>query len=586
MENNKLTNVQKRIASIMLANDNIDEYEISDVIISFGYLLKKENIDTVKELIVRYSDEIHSRLNDYLYEKDDIIEDIYCLVDSIKSIKNKSDKGSEERKIIREELNKLKNLCNIYSTKINTNNNESQTEAYYKILSILLLNESNYDKIEELLKRKNKICNLRYNDRHIVVDILDLYIINLIKMIKDKNSDYINPTYLKNVYYLFTKNPCCRLTNEDKLEIINMINEMNVYISSSLKSKKRRRKAHKELNSLRPNKYFNDNDIIEEKKYSDDYLAHFSIDLRNNLKYIIKDDNFEEVFLCHNQPYKIEPKKDGTIKLTAYAINYEPLISEKSLIQEYFEYSELKQKNVDDFFHSTLHPKLNNIYPAIAYELTFYPSGKIKSLNVKQCNMKVVEENKILTNSENMIALNDLYKKSIIKNGGLYTSYDLGSWNEHFENVLEQEYIKFLNSARLPFIYHGYSKFDKDLAEKNMNELNSYFSCLSKSDSYEIANILFSNTDRMHYSVLPIDDAVYDLRLLDPISYLGIENQRMLNNLYFNCRKYEHKERLHRLKLSTLYKYIENVDELNKNINYVGITQKFSKGKIKNLIRI
>ena len=174
MENNKLTNVQKRIASIMLANDNIDEYEISDVIISFGYLLKKENIDTVKELIVRYSDEIHSRLNDYLYEKDDIIEDIYCLVDSIKSIKNKSDKGSEERKIIREELNKLKNLCNIYSTKINTNNNESQTEAYYKILSILLLNESNYDKIEELLKRKNKICNLRYNDRHIVVDILDL----------------------------------------------------------------------------------------------------------------------------------------------------------------------------------------------------------------------------------------------------------------------------------------------------------------------------------------------------------------------------------------------------------------------------
>ena len=113
MENNKLTNVQKRIASIMLANDNIDEYEISDVIISFGYLLKKENIDTVKELIVRYSDEIHSRLNDYLYEKDDIIEDIYCLVDSIKSIKNKSDKGSEERKIIREELNKEKSNVKI-----------------------------------------------------------------------------------------------------------------------------------------------------------------------------------------------------------------------------------------------------------------------------------------------------------------------------------------------------------------------------------------------------------------------------------------------------------------------------------------
>ena len=63
--------------------------------------------------------------------------------------------------------------------------------------------------------------------------------------------------------------------------------------------------------------------------------------------------------------------------------------------------------------------------------------------------------------------------------------------------------------------------------------------------------------------------------------------QRMLDDCYFNQRLYSNKERLHKLKLIYLDKYIKLVEELNKKIDYLDPNViKISRGKIKNRIRL
>ena len=139
----------------------------------------------------------------------------------------------------------------------------------------------------------------------------------------------------------------------------------------------------------------------------------------------------------------------------------------------------------------------------------------------------------------------------------------------------------------MPYIYYGCSKPSLDEIEQNMNDLAKTLNEIDKSIASDIINIINTKNDTYHYSNLPIPNGEYKLNLLNPISYLGLENQRMLDNLYFNTRLYSTNERIHRLKLQYLNQYIKKVEELNKNLDYIDPEViKINKGRIKNRIKL
>ena len=49
-------------------------------------------------------------------------------------------------------------------------------------------------------------------------------------MIKNKNSDYVNKDYLRQIYYLFTKSYYIRLSNDERKELDSILNEFMSYI--------------------------------------------------------------------------------------------------------------------------------------------------------------------------------------------------------------------------------------------------------------------------------------------------------------------------------------------------------------------
>ena len=110
---------------------------------------------------------------------------------------------------------------------------------------------------------------------------------------------------------------------------------------------------------------------------------------------------------------------------------------------------------------------------------------------------------------------------------------------------------------------------------------------LNKSDSREVINILSSTIDEFHYSIVPIENPKYDLKLIDSFNYLGLSNQRMLGNLYFNDMQIQKLNRLRKVKKDYEKKYTEKIDELNKSFDYVDRHEiKESKGKIKRKLGI
>ena len=125
-----------------------------------------------------------------------------------------------------------------------------------------------------------------------------------------------------------------------------------------------------------------------------------------------------------------------------------------------------------------------------------------------------------------------------------------------------------------------------NVIEKDLYDLNDVLYDMEKPDAYDLVNIMSSKIDTYHYSNLEIPNGEYKLNLLNPISLLGMENENMLVNCYFNERLLND-ERLHSLKIKFMDDYIKQVSELNAKLDYVDPNLiKHSRGKIKNRIRL
>lgn len=578
--NCELSDVQKEICQKLNYDSFLDEYEIEDIIVSFTYFIKNIDIVNSKAKILNNTNVVCTKLYEYLFNQPEIFVEFNSLIDALATEIRKYEKDSIERKVLKEVNKKFIDIYNIYKNEIN----EKGNDPYFELLENWLNDENNYLFICELFRRKTNLCNSHNNEKHIVIYILEKYIENFKKMIVDKNGDYINKNYLKEIYFLFTKSDYLRITNEEKEIIDTMLKDFSIYIKETLIKEKRKNAALEELKSMKSMHFYKRTKEYEFREFSFDSLLYDANRICSGCNEYVKNKECVDTFLVGDTAYSILEREDE-ISLCIYAFDIHNFASKNSIIDLYFERCEFENEDIDNLISRTFNFKLNKKYPTICYNLKFYKSGKFKELVVKKENIVITQQFKTFAQLNNEFI--DLYQKSIIKNGGISTTYNLSTLNKHFEEILNNEFVRFIQENKLPFIYCGYRLPSIDDINNNMNQLTPILYNLDKDIAYEIINIVSSRIDRKHYSIYPIENAIYDLRLINPFCYIGLEHQRMLGNIYFNEYDFIDENKKNKEKNSRLNKYDLMVRDLNSSMEYVDPAEiRESKGKIKRRLKI
>ena len=202
----------------------------------------------------------------------------------------------------------------------------------------------------------------------------------------------------------------------------------------------------------------------------------------------------------------------------------------------------------------------------IKEDIKFYPSKiKIKKLSNK-------------TNDDNLIKLLKIY------NGELNENITLSDIDKYFENILNDCIISYFETNNLPFIYSGKKQKDQMEFVQIMNQIGHILTKLEKDEFNKIYNIVNSDIDRFHYTIMPFDGE-YQLSIINPTDYIGIINQRLLYEVVMYNKN--NPDEYVRVIKDYQKKYDELVAVLNYYRDYVDSdVLKADAGKIKKIRKI
>ena len=544
---------------------------LKEILTIVAYLIVNSTLDETS-LIDKCVLICTQKLNDSLKNKEDLTTEYFYLLDILKKKKRSFSKEDEKREYIRKLENTFKNV-NLYTLE------EHVEKRFAKVLKEWLNDESCFLFIRTLIEKDRRVVNTRIDGKHIVLYILDEYIKNFKIMLKNRNREYINKDYLREIYYLFTKSYYVHLTSEEKSEIDKTLNEFIYYIKKTIAKEYRKNAAIKEINSLKSENFYKYINEYVYPKYNDDAMNYEVARITSLAK---ADNNTIDVFLFRDRAYKLEGNK-----LNIYVMDISPYTHEKSIMYNYLEYLEYEKVNMDEFVFSNLSFKVGNSYKTICYTLSLSPSGIVTNLDVSKQNIRITHEYKSFSDFDSVAnSLYELYKKSSLKYNGSYASFDLLKINDYFDSLVTSEYIKFAINNKLPFLYHGYKqKSEKEITDC-LNEYINLLNDLSKQDARTITNIITSRIDKSHYSLIPLIRGVYDVTLTDHKNYLSILNQEVLHNIYFNDYLLS-RVRLNQLRKTYVERLMNLADDLNRLNDYVDEDMiRVNKGKIKRKVNI
>lgn len=550
---------------------NFEEYDLPKSVSVFSQFIKSCNPIEDKEKILEYTDYLCDTLVEYLYDNYEVFVEFDHLLDALKYKAIQYKKESNERQIIKDVQKRFKNIYKVYNNSYEVSNNN---ETYFQIIDYYLEKE-NYFSIQELLKRKPDMCNLTNEDGHIAIYILTKYIENFKKMTENKNSKHININYLREIYEMFTKSPSLRIKYDDKEKIDSTINEFYAYIRATIIKRSRKNRALEEAKSMKSSNFYLANQIYDKRVFTDDNLTYEKQRIINLLKdYSERFEETENAFVIGDVAYSLYRDEADSYILKVHALDPTDFIVRDSMMNSYLKQCELEHEDIDDFVLRGFRFEKDKKYPVMTYTLEFLPSGTFKNMNVTKNFINITNVyNTMYNKNEEQTEFFELYKKSVAKNGGNFTTEDTYKMNEHFEDVLTPAYVDFVKTHLIPFIYYGYKKQTEFELEDSRNFLATKLSGLNKADMNELLNILTSRVDKFHYSKNEIENPVYKLSLVHSFNFLGLENQRTLNDIYFNRRKIEDPKQ----KLIERRKYYQRNDEiielLNKSINYVDMSE-------------
>lgn len=577
IKNTKIVNTIEPEYDYTNFNIHLDKTDTKDVIAILKDMIKNGNYDLNKGKLITYVSYLCTTFLENLNNKN-YSNDISSILDTLKVRINNYPIESEQRTFFKDIYKRFRDIERLYDQKYDPNHRE---KAYFEILNYYI-NHENYFVIQELLRRKPEVCNLKHDNKHIIFYILDLYFTNFKKQFKEKVD--ININYLKELYLLFTRSNGFRISYEEKKEIDKYLNEIVKFAKATIIKEKRMVHALNQIKEMRPINFYQ-KAYYDDEEISYDHLTYEKQRIINNVsnlskRYKKEGYNVEPAFVVGNTAYTLISSEKET-KLKIHVMNVSPFITENSVMMQHAHRFIVNNDNSDkDFILKGCRYEKNTEYAVITYTLSFYPSGKIKGLDVDKGVINV--ENKYLNFYVKDNQINeflDLYNKSLIKNGGEKELDDIYKMNNHFETLLNNLYPSFIKKYRIPFIYYGYTVPDESILLENKNALLKYLTQMDKQEAMDVLNIITSRIDKWHYSVYPIPNAVYDLKLISNLNYIGIENLRMLNQFYFNSYLVDQK-RMEQNKKICYQNLDELVKEFNSYINYVDIENIKYCGKI------
>ncbi len=575
-ENKELSETQMFIEDSLINNIDINlaNFDLADILYGFGHYLKNCKINSQASY---YGREISYRFFDENFEiNDDIIKGLYYILDCLKTRISNTDKKSPERKILKEIQREYSYILQIYKKE-----QKNIETSYFPILEYLISNENNITSLKALINTIPNIVNTTYIEEdkkieHIIFYIIDEFVKNYKILIRNKREEYINPDYLKEIYFMFIRNFDISLTDEQRKRIDKKLSQFISYSNKYIKSPTRKLAVKMDLKPMYTSNIYSHNKKYNSLKYIDDYKLDNDLNsLYDNLKYSIKDNNrvdlisdnhitFNNSHCC----YSISKYYDKKILKISVIDIYSIVNGNKNLENYFFNQAVLKEE-LDQMLIEITSMYETGTYPTITYEIIFDNNGNYKNkdnkfigFNIYPSKVKISKnynnDDLIEKDDETIKSLIGLYNKIKVRNKFEYQGSTVEILDKSFTDLLNEGLINFVEENNLPFIYSGYKNYD---IISIMNDLSSF---LPKNNE-EYISAIYENLKK--YKDLPICsrkpfDGEYILRVNNPISYQGLLIQEILNKMFIKCNNITEKEYL-----ATSELLIKNIETIIESIN-------------------
>lgn len=582
----KIDNSEDSIYYEILNGEGISEYTLKDIIEVFRDIIRNYDIN---ENLLNCTDTIINRIEDEFKTNKNYIDYLYSIIDAVKIRKSSFSKNDIEFKILKDINKKLKTFKEMLSYYSKDINNRSYT---FDIISKLIYDEKNYYLIKKLVEECPYMVNSSKNGKHIVSYILDLYFINYEKLLNKNMEGYINIEFLREVYYLFTKNiNLCiyeELENQVNNKVYNFITRLtqdkdkketiigdNLENTIFIKSNKRKKKIIEETKKLSAHYYCYDRTLYELKKLNESQLV-------NQLNYIKNyklDKDRKEVDLTNEEniildneyvTYSLNKVKEYNI-LKISTSDISNLIPNETSINSYIYNQMLIGGDLDKRILDKLKFKDEEISSALTFEILLDKYNKPIHLQIYKSKVKPKYFD---DDCKTYIDILKIINKISI---GMGCELDISDNEKIYEisrRLLNELYLELATKKDIPFTYSGIEKA-KDIEPNIYSVLGSISSKLPKSEFTSIYNIIINNLGEFHYSDKPFDvQDDFELNLMGEPNYILLENQRIIKTLLlnelnlgieqYNKRKHildvEHQNMIVNLNGSVNYKGIEDFD--------------------------
>lgn len=589
----KLTEKQMIIRSDILEQNNLDYYDLSDLLFVFKNILLHEDLIVYEISISNFMDYLLNRIDSL--EKE---EYIYSIINSLKiKKKNLGKEKCFEKKLIKKYIDNLETFLLILD---DTPFYEEDT-LNYEIISYFIKRPNNFYYIKNLIARNKNFVNLRHLGKHIIIDILELYFASFKTELRAQERNYINKEYYMNLYNLFRKNEFINLFQEDLEEIDNLYDQFLIYLQN-----KKYDPVLKESSRLAVDKFLYSKSVQEKntdmknvEEYLDDSVSilpslakgknRISFDSRELEKIRIKIEEFQNEFyerynvsanielICEefniserdyfrilnyssvekfDNKYSYSTSKDsnGNLYLMLHVLDMTAIAKEMDVLDCYY------SDNIGINELDITNMKVGKSYPTITYELKIYPNGYVGDLDVYQSRIFI----------DDMISNFDDYKKDTdqMKYIDIYrraskdkASVDYGSILKFFEKIYNNAMKKFISKSKVPVILTGVNNYNLDKVQHEVSDLGSKFSRLNKTEYELYDELLSSNLDEVHYCNFDFSDGDYKFEFSSCNDYVDLFNQRVILSYISNDEKNI---------ISELKKESDKiVDIANENIGYV-----------------
>lgn len=591
----ELSNNQEIIENSLINNIDIDlkDFDLIDILYSYGHYIKNCQINNQ---VASYGRKISYSFFDEDFEiNDDILKGLYYILDCLKMRISNTNKESRERKLLKEIQREYHCLLQIYKKET-----RKVTNSYFSTIEYLMSNENNIITLKALINTIPDIVNTTYikEDKtveHIIFYIIEEFISNYKILIKNKKDKYINPNYLREIYFIFIRNYNISLTTEQKIEIDKKLSQFISYVNKYIKSPTRRLAVKMDLKPMYTSNIYSNNRKYDSLKYVDNYQLDNDLNsLHNNLKYSLLDKERVDLTVdnnitFNNSPYcySISKYYDKKI-LKVNVIDIYSIINGNKNLENYILNQTISKEEIDDMLIGITSMNESETYPTITYEITVDNNGNYKNLdntfigfNIYKSKVKINKnynnDDLIDSDDETLKPLKGLYNKLKVRNKFNYQGSPVEVLDKCFTNLLNEGIINFVKENNLPFIYSGYKNYDM------INIINDLDYLLPKNNKEYICRIneeLKKYENILTYSLAPFN-GIYTLPINNPVSYQGLLIQEILNRLFIKCNDTTEKEYLDTYEMlrNNIEIMIERVNSYNEYIDEDKLREE--KGKLK-----